>query len=434
MVFLRGCNSEGLKSGVRAFSLQGVRERFINLVNSGGLPFAQLCARFGISRKTGYKWLNRFRAEGAAGLLEKDRVPRSHPRRTAGEIEAVVGEIHALHPAWKGGSIRTALRERGIEPLPAVTTIDAICRRLDEARAAGGANLTMKGRPAPNDVWELSLGPVSPSAGINHRAVVLRDVATDFVLGAEVVAERGEQGCREVLWALFARHGLPRRLRWPVESAPGDLSHHTPLTVAVLKLGVGVVFFAAHGVLTPGATATNAEWLELEKMLRRTGEGAEVRARLRAAGAGNSNNATAEGEAASLARLPNEVLSRWRGRLSAWADRHNAPTTAISGAATPAARYRPSPRRLEAVAESAAVNLGSADVETRRVSEKGIVHLGGHRWVIGRAFAGEAVTVRSLPNEAGVAVDFGGWPLGIATSAETAATGEAWAYRLGAID
>ena len=54
-----------------------MRERFIKLVEEGGLPFAHVCARFGISRKTGYKWLNRFRAEGPAGLLERDRAPRT---------------------------------------------------------------------------------------------------------------------------------------------------------------------------------------------------------------------------------------------------------------------------------------------------------------------------------------------------------------------
>jgi hypothetical protein len=89
----------------------------------------------------------------------------------AWEIEALVGKIHAAQPTWKGGSIRTALRERGVEPLPALTTIDAICRQLDEARAAveGDANSISTGRGTPNDVWEIALGPMSPSAGINHR-------------------------------------------------------------------------------------------------------------------------------------------------------------------------------------------------------------------------------------------------------------------------
>ena len=402
-----------------------MRERFISIVEEGVLPFAQVCARFGISRKTGYKWLNRFRAEGAAGLLERNRAPRSHPQRTAAEIESLVGEIHAAQPTWKGGSIRTALRERGVDPLPAVTTIDAICRRLDETRSTDTGGVAAMRRAAPNDVWELTLGPVSPSGGINHRAVVVRDVATDFVLAAEVVAERGEQGCREVLWAMFVRQGLPRRVRWPVTAGPGDLAHHTLLTVAVLKLGVGVEFFVAGS----GATE-DPKWSQLETMLRRTGEGAEVRARLRAVGADHA----ASGRSASLARLPNEGLPRWRGRIAGWSDRHNAPTTVVSGSVTPAARYRPSPRRLEEESDLVVPERAGPNVaETRRVSEKGIVHVGGLRWLIGRAFAGEAVTLRPLPGEEGVAVDFGGWPLGIATTNETATAGEQWAYRLDTI-
>ena len=183
--------------------------------------------------------------------------------------------------------------------------------------------------------------------------------------------------------------------------------HHAPLTVAVLKLGVGVEFYVADAV-APGGE--EAEWSRLKRMLRRTGEGAEVRDRLRGA-AGKAVSAAAVGASASLARLPNEGLPPRRGRRAVWADRHNAPTAAISGVA-----------KVESVADG---------VETRRVSAKGIVHLSGLRWVIGRAFAGEVVKLRPLLKEAGIAVDFRGWPLGVATDAKTTAAGDAWAYRLG---
>lgn len=149
---------------------------------------------------------------------------------------------------------------------------------------------------------------------------------------------------------------------------------------------------------------------------------------------------------AVIIQLPGERLEYGPGEGETWdelyivcdallravlADRHNAPTAAISGAAASAAHYRPGPRRFEVGPGVAKVESVADGVETRRVSATGIVHLSGLRCVIGRAFAGEVVKVRPLPKQAGIAVDFRGWPLGVATDAKTTAAGDAWAYRPG---
>lgn len=381
-----------------------MRERFIKLVEDGGLPFAHVCARFGISRKTGYKWLNRFRAEGPAGLLERDRAPRSHPRRTAPEIEALVAELGAEQPEWTSGRLREALAERGVEPLPALTTIDAIRRRAD------GDDPARRGdRPAPNDVWQLHVGPVTVSAGLNHRAYVLRDRATGFVLAAEIVPERGEQGCRDVLWAAFGRHGLPRRLAWPTDGAVGEADagkaiRHTPLSVAVMKRGVAVEW----SEVGPGdAAATDGEaWRALSDRLKRLPAGSDVGRLLQ------RRLADETAEAMPLARPPNEALTRWRGRLTAWADRTNLPVGQGTPGGAPVNLYRPSPRKLDAVARPAET-VDDSDEMVRRVSEKGIFHFDGRRWLLGRAFAGETVALRRLDERARLSVYFAGQPVGL---------------------
>jgi transposase len=59
------------------------------------------CTRFGISRKTGYKWLGRDLQEGLSGLQEEPRIPRHCPHRIAPEIAAVLLEVKRLHPNWR---------------------------------------------------------------------------------------------------------------------------------------------------------------------------------------------------------------------------------------------------------------------------------------------------------------------------------------------
>jgi hypothetical protein len=82
-------------------SVWSQRLEFCRLVWSGSdVSFAELCNRFGISRKTGYKWLNRFQEEGADGLKDRSRVPKTSPRRTSVRIEAKVLKIRKKHPVW----------------------------------------------------------------------------------------------------------------------------------------------------------------------------------------------------------------------------------------------------------------------------------------------------------------------------------------------
>ena len=62
------------------------RMRFVLAVEAGEEPMAAVCRRFGISRRHGYKWLERWRAEGVAGLADRSRAPLDHPQAVAAEL------------------------------------------------------------------------------------------------------------------------------------------------------------------------------------------------------------------------------------------------------------------------------------------------------------------------------------------------------------
>ena len=79
----------------REVSVMDQKREFVVFAAAEGVNFRELCRRFGVSPTTGYKWLNRHRREGLAGLEERSRRPRSCPLRTAGAVEAKVLEVRA---------------------------------------------------------------------------------------------------------------------------------------------------------------------------------------------------------------------------------------------------------------------------------------------------------------------------------------------------
>src|SRR5688500_7211686 len=84
----------------REMSAVDERLRFIAEYLDGVVTMTDLCAQYGISRDTGYKWVARFEAEGPAGLHDRSRRPHASPRATAqAEVQALL-EARRRHPRW----------------------------------------------------------------------------------------------------------------------------------------------------------------------------------------------------------------------------------------------------------------------------------------------------------------------------------------------
>lgn len=76
------------------------RARFVLAHQDGLYSMAELCQRFGASRKTGYKWLRRFKDEGLDGLADQPRAPKRCPHKTPPETEALIVACRQKHPRW----------------------------------------------------------------------------------------------------------------------------------------------------------------------------------------------------------------------------------------------------------------------------------------------------------------------------------------------
>ena len=103
-------------------------EDLCRLALQEGANRRELCRRFGVQPRILYKWLERYRLEGVAGLSDRSRRPRRSPRRTEPEREAAVLEVRRENPVWGGRKIAATLARQGVVP-PSPSTITAILHR-----------------------------------------------------------------------------------------------------------------------------------------------------------------------------------------------------------------------------------------------------------------------------------------------------------------
>lgn len=132
------------------------REEFVEKSIRRGQSFSSLCAEFGISCKTGYKWLNRYRQEGVQGLQDRSRRPHHSPKRTAPEVERVILSLRDKHPAWGGRMLHGHLKLKKHPRVPVPSTITAILQRnhkIDPLESTKHRPMQRLERARPNELW-----------------------------------------------------------------------------------------------------------------------------------------------------------------------------------------------------------------------------------------------------------------------------------------
>ena len=135
------------------------REEFVRLALAPGADRSELCRRYGVSRSNGYKWLQRYLAEGRAGLFERSRRPRHSPWRTPAAVEAEVLRIREKsNNAWGGRKIERVLQNAGEVAVPKPSTITEILRRhgrLEERSREHPGRYQRFERAEPNELWQM---------------------------------------------------------------------------------------------------------------------------------------------------------------------------------------------------------------------------------------------------------------------------------------
>jgi transposase InsO family protein len=341
-----------------------LRREFVGRARQEGANISQLCRGYGISRKTGYKWLGRYAAEGVEGLDERSRRPQRSPRQTPPEIEALVVAARQAHPAWGGRKLKSWLTGQGYAGLPAPSTITAILERqglIDPAEACQHQPYQRFEMSRPNELWQMDFkGPLRLGNGqVCHPLTVLDDYSR-FLVGLRACADEKGVTVQHELTRLFRLYGLPERMLMDNGAPWGDdaETRYTWLTVWLLRLGIGV----SHG--RPYHPQTQGKDERLHRTL----------------------------EVALLVDLLVVDLLGCQGQFDPWRDVYNLerPHEALD-LQPPATRYQSSPRPFP---ETLPPLVYPADLCVRKVDSSGKLSFRGQPYRVGRAFAGLPVGLR----------------------------------------
>jgi len=339
------------------------REEFVALARQAGVNLSALSQRFGVSRKTAYKWLKRYEAEGRAGLVDRPRRPQRSPARTAPEMERRICEARREHPAWGGRKLHHWLKAQGLVEVPAPSTITGILERhgllaADRRRERAWQRFEEE---APNALWQMDFkGHFAIANGRCHPLTVLDDHSRyNLCLGA--CGDERAVTVQERLTAVFNRYGLPQKMLMDNGSPWGsDIAHpHTHLTAWLIRLGISVAHGRPYHPQTQGKEERFHRTLALEVLARRP--------------------AWADIEEVQSA------FDRWRLIYN-----HERPHEALNYL-PPAARYQPSPRTMPASLPPVLYEHGDI---VRKVQDKGRISFRGRDYLVGRAFIGEPVALR----------------------------------------
>jgi putative transposase len=182
--------------------------------------FRALCAEYGISAKTGYKWRERLLTFGVAGMSERSRRPHRHAEQLAEGVICAMVRLKVAHRHWGARKIRELyLRQHGTAA--SESSFKRVLERagLTEPRrrraAAQSGRLWSERRgQAPNEVWTVDFkGWWYDPQGQRCEPLTVRDEHSRYLLELRRLANARTETVRHCFERLFERHGLPGAIR-----------------------------------------------------------------------------------------------------------------------------------------------------------------------------------------------------------------------------
>jgi transposase InsO family protein len=210
--------------------------------------FRELCREYGISPKTGYKWKERFLAEGLAGMAEQSRRPDKSPNGLGEAVVCEIIRIKEAHRTWGPRKIRELYRRvHGSPVTPSESSFKRVLERAGlvekrrlRKREESGRLHSGRRATAPNEVWTVDFkGSWHGAQGGRCEPLTVRDEYSRYVLELRRLEDARTQTVRARFEELFRQHGLP----------------------GAIRSDNGPPFASVHGLL--GLTRLSAWWLAL---------------------------------------------------------------------------------------------------------------------------------------------------------------------------
>jgi putative transposase len=214
----------------------------------GTRTVTELCTEYGISRKTAYKWIDRYIRRGPQGLEELSRRPRQCPRATAPHVVSAIIELRHRHPSWGAKKILSVLHTRHPSwHLPhRATGFDILNRHGLIDKKHKRRRIGHPGKPqslilAPNQLWCADFkGHFRMGNGQYCYPLTLTDGFSRFLLGCQGLLSTAVAPSKAVFTRIFKEYGLPQRIRTDngVPFATNTLARLSTLSAWWIRLGV----------------------------------------------------------------------------------------------------------------------------------------------------------------------------------------------------
>jgi putative transposase len=224
------------------------RVRFIGDFEREFFSMTELCERYGISRVTGYKWLERFQEEGLDGLKDRSRAPISCPHRTDGEVVELLADARRRHPHWGPKKLIPWLARRHDRAWPAPSTAGEILKRLDLVKdRRRRRRIDHPGRPitqasAPNQLWTADFKGQFKTQDANYcYPLTVADSYSRYLLGCRALSSTKTLGTKAAFQRLFQQFGLPETIRTDNGTpfaAPTAIGRLSRLSAWWIRLGI----------------------------------------------------------------------------------------------------------------------------------------------------------------------------------------------------
>jgi transposase InsO family protein len=344
-------------------TVENQRQEFVTMAQGSGIHMVELCRRFDVSPKTGYKWVARYRGEGPQALSDRSRRPHHTPRRTAAAPEAAVCELRREHSSWGARKIRRRLQDLKTLKVPACSTITRILHRHGLMESSPGTQRSPWQRfeyPTPNALWQMDFkGPIKSLSGRIHPLTVLDDHSR-YSIVLQCLSNETEPGVRMALTDAFRKYGLPDRMLMDNGSpwGSGPWSEPTALSAWMMRLGIKPLHSRPYHPQTCGKDERFHRTLKLELL--------------------------SQAQWRDVPHLQDRANS-WRHIYN-----HERPHEALHGA-TPASCYRPSLRAYPEVLPT--IEYGR-EMAVRLVGPNGRVLFHGKTYSVGKAFRGYPLGLR----------------------------------------
>lgn len=223
--------------------------QFISEWNRKEMAFSQLCLKYGISRPTGYKWVERYQSFGASGLEERSHEARSHPNAIDPKLEQLLLRARDKHPSWGPKKLIAWIKEKeGLERVCALSTATEVLKRhglisaRKPPRRAVPSSEPLAAYNDVNAVWCVDYkGWFRLGNGRRCDPLTLTDGFSRYLLRCQAFERVGLENTRRVFDAAFREYGLPQRIRSDNGAPFGSVAIGGLSALAVWWIKLGIV-------------------------------------------------------------------------------------------------------------------------------------------------------------------------------------------------